>query len=165
MAKRIRPKKCFIFKVSLKDGPARRQPPNFSLPVVRRIAISGNQSLYTFAKSIVESIDFYFDHCFGFYSNINNSHDSFDSYELFVDIGEEGSNFNTKGVKKIKVKDVFGEYDKMLFLFDYGDGWQFIIEKEGVEDMKEGEKYPQVIEKTGLSPLQYPPLDEDWQEI
>jgi len=33
----------------------------------------------------------------------------------------------------------------MLFLFDYGDEWHFIVELKGIELPKEGEQYPLVV--------------------
>jgi len=155
-------KKAFIFRVYIKDGPSRSCSDGFVPTVERKIAILETQSLYTFARIIVKSFDFYFDHCFGFYSNIDSYHDSFDSYELFVDIGEGGLDSNSKGVKKTKVKDVFYEYEKMLFLFDYGDMWRFIVVRERIEEASKYRKYPFIVEKIGKSPLQYPPLKEDF---
>ena len=43
----------------------------------------------------------------------------------------------------------------MLFLFDYGDEWHFIVELKGIELSKEGEKYPFVLESIGSAPSQY----------
>jgi hypothetical protein len=48
----------------------------------------------------------------------------------------------------------------MLFLFDYGDEWHFIVELKGIELPKEGEKYPLVVESVGGVPLQYGEADE-----
>lgn len=154
-------KKEFIFKISLLDGPFRRRIDDPVPEVIRRIAIREEQSLYVFARAITKAFDFYFDHCFGFYSNFNSYHDSFDSYELFVDIGEERTNSKTRGVKKTRIKDVFYEYKKMLFLFDYGDGWKFIVEREGIKEAVNNQKYPYILEKIGKPLPQYPPLEED----
>jgi len=49
----------------------------------------------------------------------------------------------------------------MLFLFDYGDGWRFIIEREKIEESSKDKKYPFVVDKKGTAPLQYPPLEEE----
>jgi len=155
-------KKAFIFRVYIKNTPSKTCRDDFTPNVERKIAILETQSLYTFARIIVKAFDFYFDHCFGFYSNINNYHDSFDSYELFVDIGESEPTLNRKGVKKTKIKDVFYEYEKMLFLFDYGDMWQFIVVREKIEEASPHQKYPFILEKIGKPPLQYPPLEEDF---
>lgn len=124
----------------------------------RVLAVPESFTLYRLAESIVDSFNFYFDHCFGFYGNIEKWSESEEGYELFADIGEE-SEF--KGVKNTKVSKVFSEIGKkMLFLFDYGDEWIFIIELKGVESPKEYVKYPAVVESVGYDPQQYPPVDE-----
>jgi len=46
----------------------------------------------------------------------------------------------------------------MLFLFDYGDMWQFIVVREKIEEASPHQKYPFILEKIGKPPLQYPPL-------
>ncbi|MGH7909484.1 MAG: IS1096 element passenger TnpR family protein [Thermodesulfobacteriota bacterium] len=119
----------------------------------RVLAIPEGLTLYRLAEAILDSFDFNFDHCFGFYDNINRWIDSDEGYELFADIGEE-SRF--EGVEKTKVNKVFDKIGKkILFLFDYGDEWQFIAELVGVESPKEGEKYPFVTEFVGVAPAQY----------
>src|SRR3989338_2309670 len=103
--------------------------------VLRKIKIAGTKTLYSFAKVIVQAFGFYFDHCFGFYTNIENYHESEVSYELFVDIGEEPMTEKTKGVKKTKIEQAFKKPgDKYLFLFDYGDSWHFIVELKSIEN-------------------------------
>ncbi len=49
----------------------------------------------------------------------------------------------------------------MLFLFDYGDEWHFIVELKVVESPKAGEKYPLVTESLGDAPPQYGECDEE----
>jgi hypothetical protein len=125
----------------------------------RLLGIPEEFTLYRLAEAIVDSFDFYFDHCFGYYDNLEKWTQSDEGYELFTDIGEE-SEF--KGVERTKVKRVFDKVGKkMLFLFDYGDEWHFIVELKGVESPKEGEKYPLISKFVGIAPPQYEPLDED----
>jgi hypothetical protein len=117
------------------------------------LAIPEGLTLYKLAEAIVDSFDFNFDHCFGFYDDIKRWTDSDEGYELFADIGEE-SRFI--GVEKTKVNKVFDKIGKkMLFLFDYGYEWHFIVELERVESSNEGERYPFVVESVGNSPPQY----------
>lgn len=49
----------------------------------------------------------------------------------------------------------------MLFLFDYGDNWHFIVELKGIESPKEDAKYPFVVESVGYAPPQYGEVDEE----
>lgn len=135
--------------------------------IFRKIEILENASLYKSAEAIVNAYDFNFDHCFGFFSKIseNNYYDSERKYELFTDIKEEGENIESTGaesVKKTKIKDVWQKIgDKMLFLFDYGDCWHFVVELKDFGDKTENKKYPRILEKVGKSPEQYPAVEED----
>jgi hypothetical protein len=119
----------------------------------RVLAVPEDYTLYGLAKAIIESFDFGFDHPFGFYDEINRWIDSKEGYELFADMGEE-SEF--KGVKKTKVNSVFNQIGKkMLFLFDYGDEWHFVVELKGIELLKEGERYPFIVDSFGEARPQY----------
>jgi len=75
-------------------------------------------------------------------------------------MGEE-SKFD--GVERTKVGKVLREIKKkMLFLFDYGDEWHFIVELKGVEPQSENAKYPFVVESVGDAPPQYGEPDEEF---
>lgn len=134
--------------------------------VARDIEVPVSTNLYKLAEAIVAAYGFYFDHCFGFFSTIAESRyfDSDRKYELFTDLIEEGQDLEPTGagsVKKTKVSDVWKNVGgKMLFLFDYGDTWLFVIELTGfgVKDPKV--KYPRVVKRVGKSPEQYPDVDE-----
>lgn len=119
----------------------------------RTIAIGRNISLYFFAKAIIHSFDFDFDHCFGFYDNIEDHFESKIGFELFADIGEE-SEF--PGVKNTRIKDVFDSIgEKFLFLFDYASEWTFELEfLETAERMKNA-KYPLIVDSKLKAPKQY----------
>lgn len=68
-----------------------------------------------------------------------------------------------KGVKSIAVGQAFGKGKKLLYLFDYGDEWRFIVECKKIEEGDSG-KYPRVLESKGEAPEQYPDYDEDVEE-
>jgi hypothetical protein len=147
--------KIYLVKVTLSDwsGNVRGHP-------YRTIAIPEGSTLYRLAEAIVGSFGFYFDHPFGFYNNITQWTKSEEGYELFADIGEE-SKFD--GVEKTKVGKVFHETKKkMLFLFDYGDEWHFIVKAKGIEPQSESAKYPLVVESVGDAPPQYGEPDEEF---
>ena len=143
--------KTCIFKASLMRSPK----------IAREIEVPENTSLYKLAEAIIGSYNFYLDHCFGFFSKIAEWGycDSDEQYELFTDLIEEGEDLeptNSGSVKKTKVRDVWRNVgDKMLFLFDYGDGWKFVVELKGLGERVTGGKYPRVIKKTGRAPKQY----------
>jgi len=129
--------------------------------ISREIEILENTSLYKLAGAIIDAYCFDFDHCFGFFSVIAGSwyFDSKERYELFTDLIEEGENIEPTGagsVKKTKTKEVWQNIgDKMLFLFDYGDSWQFVIELIQFGDKKTNQKYPHILKKAGKAPRQY----------
>ena len=107
----------------------------------------------------MDSFDFDFDHAFEFYNNIKRWTESTEGYELFADIGKE-SEF--KSVKRTKMSEVFDKIKKkMLFLFDYGDEWHFIVELKGVESSEETAKYPLIVKSVGKSPPQYGEIDDE----
>jgi len=64
-------------------------------------------------------------------------------------------------VKKTQIQQVFkNKGDKMLFLFDYGDNWEFVIHLKSIEEPNLKKFYPQVIESVGEAPEQYPSFEE-----
>jgi len=149
-----RQEKVFVFDVQIIDPPKGKK-------VARTIAMPAKKSLYQFAGAIVRSFNFFFDHCFAFYSDVNARSSSKGIYELFVDIGEEPTAPHARGVKNIKVEKAFTEIGKtMLFLFDYGDNWHFAVELKKVRDRVEGEKLPAVEKMIGKAPLQYAPMKD-----
>lgn len=138
---------------------------DFKDKVLRKIQIPQTKSLYNFAKVITQAFGFYFDHCFGFYDNFQRYHDSKRAYELFVDIGEDPSP-GTKSVKKTKIFQAFKNLgDKMLFLFDYGDGWRFAVELKEIKQAEKWDLKPVVLQSIGKAPLQYPPEGKNFHCI
>ena len=134
--------------------------------VARDIEVPASTNLYKLAEAIVAAYDFDFDHCFGFFSTIAESRyfDSDRKYELFTDLIEEGEDLEPTGagsVKKTKVSDVWKNVgDKMLFLFDYGDSWLFVVELIGFGTKDPKAKYPRVVKKFGKAPEHYPDVEE-----
>lgn len=152
--------KTSIFKIKLIDNKK----------ISRKIEISNSASLAKLAETILKAYDFWdLAHCYGFYSDIADRyrryHDSEKRYELFVDIGEtdypSGDKRNALSVRLTKIKEVWPKIgDKMMFLFDYGDDWRFIVEKIGEGEKDKNKKYPLIFDKKGESPEQYP----EWEE-
>ena len=118
-----------------------------------------NMTLYKFAEILIKSFRFNFDHAFGFYSNVRNPFKSELIHELFADLEDVESAPEAKGVKKFyMVEDLFHNYKKILFLFDYGDNWEFILETTGEteEVYQVPRNYHKIIESHGEDPDQYP---------
>jgi hypothetical protein len=129
--------------------------------IYRAIEIADTSSLYVLAQAIVRSFDFDFDHAFGFYSKLTgNIYQSPLRYELFADMGEaEGK---ARSVKRTRVVEAFPSVGaKMRFLFDYGDGWEFLVELVKRKPKEPKVKLPRLVLSAGKAPAQYPdPEDE-----
>ena len=155
----IQEEKIYILKVTLSDVFERgRGTPH------RTLAIPERSTLYRLAKEITNAFDFYFDHCFGFFNNLKIWAKSNECYELFKDIEKEQGLEPThcKSVEKTRVGGVFNMIGrKMLFLFDYGDEWHFIVELKGLESPKQDINYPLILESIGNVPPQYGEIEED----
>ena len=126
--------------------------------ISRDIEVAGNVSLYRLAGNILKAYGFYFDHAFGFYSNMDEMSyfDSEKMYELFTDVVGVEKTENAGSVEETKIVEVWQNIgDKMMFLFDYGDGWRFTVELAGFEKKEEGTKYPRVLKTVGKAPKQY----------
>ena len=129
--------------------------------VYRAFEIADTSSLYTLAQAIVWSFEFDFDHAFGFYSKLKgNIYDSPVRYELFVDMGE--SEGEARSVKRTRVAEAFPSVGTtMRFLFDYGDGWEFLVEFVKRKPKEPKVKLPRLLISAGQAPAQYPdPEDE-----
>ena len=68
-------------------------------------------------------------------------------------------------VKRTGVAEAFPAIGHtMLFLFDYGDDWRFVVEVIGLGEKEPKVRYPRVLKKVGASPVQYPDWDDDAEE-
>ncbi len=142
-----------IIKVTLNHSSRGKRKP------FRVIAVNSGTSLYDFAKFIVFSFGFDFDHPFGFYDNVKRHYNSTEGYELFSDL-DESKEFN--GVRKTKVGKVYDHLNKkMLFLFDYGDEWAFITELLRVRNMPKELINGEIVERFGIAPKQYGDEEEE----
>ena len=137
-----------VFRVVLQDEPA----------ILREIEIVSSRTLVALAKAVVAAFEFDFDHAFGFYSNLKGP-GSGTSYELFADMGEET---RSRSVKRTRVAEAFPKVgQKMLFLFDYGDDWRFVVEVLEIGNKEPRVRYPRVLKSVGQSPPQYDLSEED----
>jgi hypothetical protein len=143
-----------ILRVALQDEPA----------IYREIEVESQKALAALAKAIVEAFDFDFDHAFGFYPKLTGQDvmRSQPKYELFADM-EDGT--DAKSVKRTRVASAFLDVGhKMLFLYDYGDDWRFVVEVIGLGQTAAKIRYPKVLKKVGKAPEQYGSWDEGGDE-
>ncbi|MDQ3459386.1 MAG: plasmid pRiA4b ORF-3 family protein [Deinococcota bacterium] len=81
--------------------------------------------------------------------------------EDFLGELEEGG-AEARGVRTTAVREAFAEVGKrLLYLFDYGDEWRFIVRLEETKEAEPGKSYPQLVKAVGEAPEQYPDWDDD----
>ncbi len=120
-------------------------------------------TLYDLALILLDAIGFELDHAFGFHSGLKRPHmkNQAKEYTLFADNGEPMVDHDT-GVENTKINTVFSLNEKMLFHFDYGDDWMFIVKCTAIEEVVGVcSPKPQILEIKGTFPEQYPDNDED----
>lgn len=134
---------------------------SFKPKVYRDIEIEGDKSLSALAEAIVMAFDFEFDHAFGYYSDLKDPYSRKGKrYELFADM-EDGDS-DAGSVERTTVAEVFGQPgNKMLFLFDYGDDWRFLIETKALGEKVPKTRYPRLVASVGKAPEQYPDDEEE----
>jgi hypothetical protein len=122
------------------------------------LAVGGDCSLYAFAQHIIQAVGFDFDHAFEFCDNLQDPYRSKERYTLFTDMGngEPGD----RSVKKTEIAEVFHAKRKMLFHFDYGDDWFFLVTCTAVKDSAAKRAFKQVVATRGTPPQQYPDFEE-----
>jgi hypothetical protein len=122
-----------------------------------KVALGGEWSLYEFAEFIIKTVGFDFDHCFEFCDNLKKPWESIERYTLFADIGEEADD---PGVKHTATSSVFRPGRSMIFHFDYGDDWYFLVTCDAVEEAVAKRRFRKILSNEGTPPEQYPDLVE-----
>jgi hypothetical protein len=119
----------------------------------RRIVISGEMDLECLSTTILDAFDFDHDHLYEFkYKNRFGSlthvcHPHMEGEPLYTD--------------EILIGDIpLQPGGSMIYLFDFGDNWEFNVELERIDPIDKKMKKPRVIESFGEAPEQYPSWDE-----
>ena len=84
-----------------------------------------------------------------------------------TDMGDEEDEPESRSVKGTPVSEAFVKGKKLLYLFDYGDEWRFIVQCQRIEEAEPKKRYPKVLEAKGDAPEQYGEWEEDegdWEE-
>lgn len=125
--------------------------------VWRRLAIPGEASLDTLASAILNAFEFSHDHlyCFTYETRVGTQQCINHSFM------SEGPWTSGTRVGELPLR----RGQTMIFLFDFGDQWEFELELERV-DLDMTLAHPEVLESRGESPEQYPRWDggeyESW---
>ncbi len=128
--------KSFILKISV------------SKKIWCKIELSGRHTLLDLHNVIQDSFDFDDDHLYAFF--MDGKPWSRECYNAPLDV-------TGPYVNEVIVGDLeLYEGKKFLYIFDYGDQWEFEILVEKISDKDTELLYPTMIQKKGESPEQYP---------
>ena len=127
----------------------------------RDMAIRGNSDLDELANMITSAFDFDFDHLYDFSDTVKRN-----KKEEYGIAHEGNMTIGSSYTHNIIVAQVFKEKKKMLFLFDYGDMWHFMIKCIEIRNPKKGENiFPYAYNIKGEAPEQYPEYNKDEDEF
>jgi len=130
------------------------------------IVLGGEWSLYNLAETITKTVGFDFDHAFEFCDNIKSPYKSKERYTLFFDQEmeddcDDDDGKTVAGVRDTLVSDVFRAKRKMVFHFDFGDDWFFLITCTAIKESEVKKRFKKVLSTQGTPPEQYPNEEED----
>lgn len=125
---------------------------------IAEIQLPAAQTLEDLAYATIDAVGFDMDHSFGFYDNLRNPYRSNEEYTLFADMEADAEEDNP-GVRTTRMDSVFRPKKRMLFLFDYGDDWMFLVTCTGESDERPFKK-PKLIGASGTPPEQYPECED-----
>ncbi len=117
----------------------------------RRIAIASEDSLDDLSGAILNAFNFDFDHLYAFYYE-SRTGSRLKALHPFMDEGPDATEIKI-GSLPLRVGDF------MVYLYDFGDNWQFLVTLEEVRPPDAKLKNPRVLEKKGKAPEQYPDWD------
>ena len=138
------PKKSYVISASLGKG------------CYRHIKISAAATLYSLAEAILDAFDFDNDHLHAFFLD-NSSWSDADSYYLEPDHGQRDTTKYTLAQAGFE-KDL-----KFVFLFDFGDEWEFRCKI--LKELDEAAKEAEILRSVGDAPKQYPDYYNDEFEV
>ncbi len=119
----------------------------------RTFAFPGDLTFDFLAETILNHFDFDFDHLYKFIYENDIGKRSFINHPYMEDppLADE-----------TPIKEVFRTPGQIvLFLYDFGDNWEFIVKLEEIGDIDPDLKKPKLLQKTGKAPDQYPDWDDD----
>jgi Plasmid pRiA4b ORF-3-like protein len=119
----------------------------------RRIAISSEMTLFDLSGLILQSVDFDSDHLDKFkYRNQNGR-----TVEIYHPYAE-----SFLSTDEVRIGDLpLAEGASMLYLFDFGDCWEFDVQLEAIQADDGRSDYVAILERHGDAPPQYPDYDAE----
>jgi hypothetical protein len=150
----------YTFRVRILDG--YYAPPNCR-DIWREIEIAGNQPLTLLGQAIQRAFAFDDDHLWAFFLS-GKAWDEKTEYGMKLPYGDSPPNDAVKTlIRDLPLPGAAGKKE-FLFLFDFGDNWEFGVKLIGTsQELHATEAYPRIANSQGEAPPQYPDLDE-WDD-
>ena len=128
----------------------------------RDIELAANQTMADFGNAIPLAFDFDLDHLWSFFLS-GKRWDTASAYAL-IPKGALNSDEVEKAADEHLLRDVRFPRKPFLYLFDFGDDWQFQIKLiERSNTVSAGPPFPRLVASFGPAPEQYP-TEEDWDD-
>jgi len=136
--------------------------------VWRSVVLRGDQTLDDLHGVIFTAFDRYDDHLYSFYfpnasarrSKLGKRAEEYTAPQGFEPAGPFGID-NRYNAANTKLDDLELEVGQGFeYLFDFGDEWWHEVRVEAIGPSESGGKHPQIVEKRGSSPPQYPESEE-----
>lgn len=127
------------------------------------VAVFGEPTLEHVAWILLDAIGFEIDHLYGFHENLRQPMPAPGkrSFSLMADQFPEDCP-DEKGVENTPATELFEPGKTVLFHFDYGDDWRFLLTCDSLTEAKKGQKQGlRILSRTGEFPEQYPSFDEE----
>ncbi len=137
---------CYYLKVSLAHN------------LYRTIKIGGNATFDDLHDTIQEAFDFYNDHLYAFFMDGKRWSRKGEVYWAPDGDGDIFTHEVTIGSAGLS------EGKKFLYLFDFGDGWEFYITVLSIKPDEDEPDEAEIVESVGESPSQYGDYDDEDDE-
>jgi hypothetical protein len=150
----------YTFRVRILDG---LYAPSKSRDVWREIEIAANQPLGDLAEAIQAAFEFDEAHMWAFFLS-GKAWDASTEYGMALPFGDPPPNDALKSLIRDLPQTCLTGKREFLFLFDFGDGWEFGVKHVRTsQDLHPTERYPRITNRHGEAPPQYPDMDE-WED-
>ncbi len=126
--------------------------------IYRVIAINAEDTFEDLHLAIQEAYQFDDDHAYLFSMDLKGYRSKQIIYDPYYEEGDMHAD-------ETKINDMTWQIkQQILYIFDFGDDWNFICELQKISPLEEPFPTPQIIESVGESPEQYEDEDEDEDE-
>jgi Plasmid pRiA4b ORF-3-like protein. len=119
-----------------------------------KIKLDAKHTLHDLHMYIQEAFQFDNDHMYSFFMDGR----AWSNNKFTCPYDDEGPHADEVEIGELELN----EKQSFLYLFDYGDEWRFRVDVYDIEKTEVKLLKPQIIEKKGEPPEQYPDFDDEW---